>query len=103
MKLKIEAARLHWGVVYAVAAVAPLPYGYYTLLRLVVALGEGFLAWQVYQAKRAANAGVMTFGLLALLFNPIVPVHLTREIWFFIDLGAAALFAVHWYRSEPQR
>jgi hypothetical protein len=34
-------------------------------------------------------------GLVALLFNPVVPVHLTREIWFFIDLAVAAIFAVY--------
>jgi len=80
-------------------AIAPLPYGYYTFLRLVVMLGAAAIAWQAYQQKQSANAEAISFGLLALLFNPIIPVHLTRELWMFIDLGAAALFATKWYRS----
>lgn len=81
-------------------AVAPLPYGYYTLLQLVVMFGASFLAWQGLQQRQSANAEVSAFDLLAWLFNPIIPVRLTRELWMFIDLGAAALFAVKWYRSS---
>jgi len=62
-------------------------------------LGAAAIAWQAYQQKQSANAEAISFGLLALLFNPIIPVHLTRELWMFIDLGAAALFATKWYRS----
>ena len=55
-------------------ALAPLPYGYYTLLRLVVC-GVG-----AYGASLAYGLGkqgwVLILGLIALLFNPLVPVHL---------------------------
>ena len=35
-----------------------------------------------------------TFGLVALLFNPLIPIYLTRELWIPIDLLTAVLFAV---------
>jgi len=38
-------------------------------------------------------------GFIALLFNPLIPVYLTREIWAPIDLGLAVLFGVVGYRS----
>lgn len=33
------------------------------------------------------------FGIIALLFNPIIPVHLSREIWAPIDIMAALIFS----------
>ena len=35
-----------------------------------------------------------TFGLVALLFNPLIPIYLTRELWVPIDLLTAILFVV---------
>ena len=62
------------------------PYGYYVLLRLLV-----FAATTVTLAtspqERARNW--LALGGLALLFNPVVPIHLTRVIWAPIDLVAA--------------
>lgn len=81
-------------IMYGVAgmllfALAPLPYGYYTLLRIVVTI---FFAWSaVVSHDRHHQVLPWIFGLLALLFNPIVPVYLSRDIWAPIDVGAAAL------------
>ena len=35
------------------------------------------------------------FIAVALLFNPVVPVHLDRETWRVIDWGVALIFAWH--------
>jgi hypothetical protein len=32
-----------------------------------------------------------TYGLLAVLFNPVVEVHLPKEAWMFVDIGAGIL------------
>ena len=67
-------------------------YDYYVLLRWVVC-GIGALS-----AFRAAGFGktgwAWALGIVALFFNPIIPVHLTRETWGFIDVGAALLLLV---------
>ncbi len=33
--------------------------------------------------------------LIAVLFNPFIPIHLNRVVWFYLDLGAAAAFLAH--------
>ena len=68
-------------------AVLPLPYGYYQLLRLV---GTGAFAWAAviaFQRGRAAHG--FGFAVLALLFNPVLPVYLSKALWVPIDVGAA--------------
>ena len=65
---------------------APLPYGYYMLLRLVA---TGVFAWAAFVSFERKNQFLpWAFGLLALLFNPIVKIHLPKELWVFIDIGA---------------
>lgn len=66
------------------------PYGYYILLRWVVAGTGIFAAYISYNLGK--TPWVVILGLVALLFNPIVPVHLSKDTWVFIDFIAAILF-----------
>jgi hypothetical protein len=72
-------------------AVLPLPYGFYTLLRIAVFGGGAYFAAILWERERAV-AYCLAFA--ALLFNPIWPVHLSREIWLPINFAGMALFAV---------
>lgn len=84
-------------VMYFIAAmlfvgILPLPYGYYMLLRLVACGAFGFAAYEAY--KRKHNLLLWLFGLMALLFNPILTIHFTKEVWMGIDFFAAILLIV---------
>lgn len=74
-------------------ALGRLPYGYYTLLRFVVC---GTTAYGAYLAstEQKKPAWVWTFGIIAVLFNPFIPIHLTRDIWAVIDVAVALLLIV---------
>ncbi len=76
--------------------VLPLPYGYYTLLRLVVCLTCAFLAFQEWKTDETIKPWVVVLGLVAILFNPVIPVHLTKGIWAVLDLASAAVLVVYW-------
>jgi hypothetical protein len=71
-------------------ALAPLAYGYYQVLRWVTCGVAVFIAVMAYRWGKVWAMGV--FGLIAVLFNPIWPIHLTKNIWMPIDLMCAALF-----------
>jgi hypothetical protein len=88
----VPAAVLYIAVAMLLIALAPLPYGYYTLLRLVATAVFIWAALVSYQRKSALLPWV--FAVMALLFNPVFKVYLPREAWMFIDLGAAALLLV---------
>ena len=79
-------------IVLLVLAILPLPYGYYTFLRPVVCFTAVFLAWFSYKQQRVRWVWIM--GLLALVFNPIIPLYFGREFWIFVDLVAAVIFAI---------
>jgi uncharacterized membrane protein YvlD (DUF360 family) len=76
-------------------AISRLPYGYYTLTRIVTC-GVAVLIAVVSVPERPV-VQVWSFPLLAIavLFNPFVQIHLNRATWFYFDLGAAAIFILH--------
>ena len=70
-------------------AILPLPYGFYTFVRLAVTAASVLAAIQL---KNKENFLWVVFAGVALLFNPLFPVYLDRDIWFFIDLIVSGLF-----------
>ena len=74
-----------------------LPYGYYTLLRLVITIIGGIFAVIYFMKEHSPLRFALTFlfGFIALLFNPIVPVYLSREVWLPINLLVGAVFLVN--------
>jgi len=71
-------------------AIAELPYGYYQILRWIVCGVGVYIAYMAY--RRGKVWATWVFGLIAALFNPIVPVHLTKAIWQPIDIVCALIF-----------
>lgn len=81
-------------VIYLIAAMlvigaAPMPYDYYTLLRLVGCGVLGYAAFVSYTRKSQALPWI--YGILALLFNPFIKIHLPKEIWMLVDIGTGVL------------
>lgn len=75
-------------------ALAPLdwPYAYYQLLRLGVTV---VACWLGFEAHKASLAGWRNVGIvIAVLFNPILPIAFDRELWAWVDWAAAGVFAV---------
>ena len=82
-------------------AIPKLPYGYYILLRWVITISALFSAWVANNFED--KFWVFLMGGIAILFNPIVPVHLTKEIWIIIDFIVAVLFLVSIFKIKPKR
>jgi hypothetical protein len=61
-----------------VIALADLPYGYYQLLRIVV---TGFAIWVAfYSYGKARPAWAVVFGLIAILYNPLFKISMSRDV-----------------------
>ena len=68
---------------------APMPYGYYILVRFVAMVAFGLMAYQYN--KRQKEIASVVFGVLAVLFQPIYKIALGRIMWNVIDVAVAAL------------
>ncbi len=85
---QIKIALLVSGLMLCLALLPVWPYGYYTLLRLVVCATCGYAAY-VFRQNASLAKHVLPLIFIALLFNPIVPVRLDFSLWLLIDLGTA--------------
>ncbi len=77
--------------VLSLIALLPMPYGYYTILRICVSICGGLTAYLDFNAGRK-DIWVLLCIAVAIIFNPIVPVHLNREIWSVLNVMVAGLF-----------
>jgi hypothetical protein len=70
-----------------------LPFGYYTLLRIVVTIGS--VAVVVTEFENGLNFWVIAFGLIVILFNPLIPVYLNdKSAWMPIDIIGRLFFVI---------
>jgi hypothetical protein len=68
-----------------------LPYGFFTILRFIVSISAIYLAWLSYEYK-SEQYWIIVFIIITILFNPIIPIYLTREIWIPIDIITGIFF-----------
>ncbi len=61
-----------------------MPYGYYQLVRFIVLIGFGFLAYESYREGKQTE--MIIYAALALLFQPFFKIALGRGIWNIVDV-----------------
>lgn len=78
---------------------ADLPIGYYTLLRIVVTIGA--VAAVVIEFKNGLNTWVIIFGLIAILFNPLIPIYINdKSAWMPIDIISGIIFIIKSFTNK---
>lgn len=71
-------------------ALNPLnPYGYYVLLRWVCCAVFVYLAIQAWEREK--QGWVWILGVTAAIYNPILRIHSTREMWSIVNLVTIGL------------
>lgn len=70
-------------------ALAPMPYGYYQLLRFAVCAAFIVLAYDARKTDRSAVYWIW-LAALAVVYNPIARIHFERDVWAGLNLVAVA-------------
>lgn len=77
----------------------PLPYGYYTLLRIVACIVFGLLSYGAFIKSNIILGAIA--ALFAIVFNPIIPVYLSKDVWTVIDIvGAISVIAINHFIKD---
>ena len=71
-------------------AIAEWPYGYYTLLRWITCIASILVALQAFEKN--IDWAKVVFIVIAILFNPLAPIYLSRSTWIPLDIITAILF-----------
>jgi len=91
-------------IVMALLLIAIFPieeYSYYVLLRWIVCLTAVYIAYYSYEAER--TYWTWTMGIIALIFNPLIPFHLSKEIWTVVDFITATIFGITIFIFKQKR
>lgn len=79
---------------------APMPYGYYMLVRFLAMVGFGMIAYRYYHEKKEQLA--WTFIVLALLFQPFVKLALGRLLWNIVDVVVGVGLIVLYFTEKKE-
>lgn len=84
---------------------APMPYGYFQLVRFLSTLAFGLMAYRYYMERKEWL--VYTCGTLALLFQPFYKIALGRAVWNIVDvivaIGLLILFFYEWRKGDGKK
>jgi hypothetical protein len=75
-----------------------MPYDYFTLLRLANFTIFGILC---YKVRNKNESWMLILGGLALLFNPLFPVHLSKSVWTILDIATILVVIIFFVKSKP--
>ncbi len=84
-------------------AVLNLPISYYTFLRITVTIGAVLV--MIRGRKDILNFWFLSFGLIAILYNPVFPVYLyEKSKWIPVDIVTGILFLIVKFKEgkEPE-
>lgn len=82
-------------------AVFTLPIGYYTFMRIGVTIASILLLRQ--EIEKGFNTWVILFGIITILFNPVLPVYLgSKSSWMLIDIIAGGTFLIFAFTNNKK-
>ena len=80
---------------FLLLGVADFPIGYYTFMRIVVFIASCMIISINYKTYNKINLWIVLFALIAILFNPIIPIYLhDKDIWAILDIVGASIFII---------
>lgn len=82
-------------IIALLVALSHMPYGYYTLLRIVVTGCSGYLAYIEYARTQSISLFAVLFTFLAILFNQFIPIFFSKIVWVWLDCFAILVFGIH--------
>lgn len=76
------------------------PYGYYIILRFVVCGVCAYLAFQAAEIEKIPWVWIL--GITAVIYNPIIRVHLNREIWSVVNMATIVMLVITFWVFQQQ-
>jgi len=77
------------------------PYEYFILLRWVCCAVFSYLSFGAYTKEK--EVWVWVLGVTAVIYNPIVPIHLPREIWSIVNVVTIIIATASIFVLKPNR
>lgn len=83
-------------------AAAPMPYGFYTFVKIIACGCAGIIFYHLWDDEYRGS-WLWIWGAIAVLFNPIANIHMTKEIWMVADIITGLIFSFAAYKEFNNR
>lgn len=82
-------------IIFLLLALLDWPYGFYTLLKWIVTGVAVYYAYTIYESIKKTNSWFWILIAIAILNNPIAPIHLgDKGLWNIIDVIIALFLLI---------
>jgi hypothetical protein len=82
-------------IIFLILSFFDWEYGFYTILRIAITIIAIYYAYYLYEYLERKDFWFWLLVVIAILFNPIIPIYLyNKALWSVIDIAAAILFLV---------
>jgi hypothetical protein len=96
--VRIPAGTIKFVLIVLIAlAITRMPYGYYILLKWLSCGIFVYLATQCFRVN--SQSWVWVYGVMAGIYNPLIPAHLGRDIWTVVNLATILVVVVSFWRD----
>jgi uncharacterized membrane protein YhaH (DUF805 family) len=85
--------------IFVMLGLAKLPYSFFMLLRVILCINAAIGVKRAREARD--NNWVWVYGILAVLYNPVLPVHLgDKGAWVVLNIATVIIFWVGLFKFE---
>ena len=84
------------GALLIIAPLISFPYGFYIFLRIIVTATAAYIIFDTYKNFKGINETIIIFSIVAILYNPIIPIHLgTKGLWIVVNIITVYVFVAN--------
>ena len=68
------------------------PVGFDTFVKMVICFSSVTIICYSFKSAKGINETIIIFSLILILFNPVIPIYLERELWLLINLLTSGIY-----------
>ena len=66
--------------------------GFDTFVKMVICFSSVTIIFYAFKSAKGINETIIIFSLILILFNPVIPIYLDRELWLPINLLTSSIY-----------
>ena len=68
------------------------PVGFDTFVKMIICFSSGTIIFYAFKSAKGINETIIIFSLILILFNPVFPIYLEKELWLPINLFTSGIY-----------
>ena len=75
--------------------------GFDAFVKMIICFSSGTIIFYGFKSAKGINETIIIFSLILILFNPVFPIHLEKELWLPINLLTSGISVSYTHLTLP--